>query len=234
MTISDIARATSLSKSTAFNILRSLVDHGLVVKDEHPPLYRIGPKVVPWASAFMRSLDGRRLMQDQLDSLRDQVGETVTLHIRSGSMRVCLAHSPSLQSLRRVVEVGSQRPLFSGAAGQVLLGALDDDELEAFLDTVVLVALTPNAVVNRATLVGKVERARRRGYAIGVETTELGVSSIAVPVRGSDSKITAALAVSGPATRWTARAMLSQRSPIVAAAEAMGRTLGDTEHSPVG
>ena len=67
-----------------------------------------------------------------------------------------------------------------------------------------LTALTARSITTRTRLLAELRRVRERGYAINVEESEEGVTSIAVVVRGPRP---AALVVSGPVPRMTDRAI---------------------------
>ena len=63
-----------------------------------------------------------------------------------------------------------------------------------------LTALTARSITTRTRLLAELRRVRERGYAVNVEESEEGVTSIAVAVRGPRP---AALVVSGPVARMT-------------------------------
>ncbi len=132
-----------------------------------------------------------------MERLRDEVNETVTLHIRAGRERACIERVESTHQLRRTAHLGEQWPLNTGATGPVLLAWMPPAERERFLAASPLVALTPHTIADPGVLFTTIEKVRAQGYAIHDEDPVLGASSISVPVFGARGTFVA-LTISGP------------------------------------
>jgi DNA-binding IclR family transcriptional regulator len=96
--------------------------------------------------------------------------------------------------------VGTRWPAHATSTGKVLLAALGQDELASLLASP-LPALTPRTITDPRALRRELARARRRGYATGIEELEPGFMAVAVPVRAADGHVVAALGVGGPRVR---------------------------------
>ena len=221
-----LAREVGLNKSTAFNILATLVDLGFLSVAPEDRQYRLGPLAFELASAFQASFVITSIAPPYLDALRDDTGETVSVHVRSGWDRVCVLQAPSLQPITRIIALGRRRPLYSGAAGAVLLAGLEDSLGKMYLSTTELKPLTPNTVVGPERLWQKVQRARESGYAEAFEESEVGVNALAVPIRDQSGSTEAALVVSGPAIRYNSSAIKSTLAAARSTAAAISRELG--------
>jgi DNA-binding IclR family transcriptional regulator len=64
---------------------------------------------------------------------------------------------------------------------------------------------TARSVGDLATLERDLAEVRRRGFAATVDELEIGLAAVAVPVRGRDGEVVAALGVSGPTARLADR-----------------------------
>jgi IclR family pca regulon transcriptional regulator len=84
----------------------------------------------------------------------------------------------------------------------VLLSDRSPADLEAFLDAVPIEARTPRTITDRGKLAAEVARCGGRGFSVVDEELELGLRSIAVPVRDRGRRIVAALNVSTQASRF--------------------------------
>jgi IclR family pca regulon transcriptional regulator len=79
--------------------------------------------------------------------------------------------------------------------GRVLLAALPDSDLSAYLRGLKPRAYTPKTIVKIAELRKAILEVRNRGYAIVNEELEAGLRSVAVPVYTRGNRVVAAINV---------------------------------------
>jgi IclR family pca regulon transcriptional regulator len=91
--------------------------------------------------------------------------------------------------------------------GRVLLAALPAAALDAYVDRIELVALTPATLTGRGALRAELGRVRRRGWALVDQELERGLRSAAVPVRDATGNVIAAASVGALADRVTVARM---------------------------
>jgi IclR family pca regulon transcriptional regulator len=85
--------------------------------------------------------------------------------------------------------------------GQVLLASLPPDQFENYAGHVKLVERTERTITSIAKLRKVIEHVREAGYAVLDQELEVGLRSIAVPVRDTRGKVVAAVNVSAHASR---------------------------------
>lgn len=202
-TVTEIARETELAKGTAFRLLASLAYQQFVVRETGGSRYTLGPGLLPllenthstfgWVGA---------LVEAPLRELRAQTVETVVVHIRLGTQRVCVEELASTASLRYVATVGATVPIHVGSAGKVLLACMPQDGLAELLSHLQLEAVTDRSITDLATLHREIELTRRRGWATSAGERIAGSSSLSVPVALPNGRW-ASLSVLGPADRLT-------------------------------
>jgi IclR family acetate operon transcriptional repressor len=124
------------------------------------------------------------------------VGETVSLFVRRGDVRICLAQVQSHKPIRRVVPVGFTTSLHHGATGEVLLAGLSDRELNEYTENAQLSAS------EIAELRRKLDNIRLTGFSIASGSWIEDVSGIAAPIF-EGNEIIASLSVAGPTYRFT-------------------------------
>jgi IclR family pca regulon transcriptional regulator len=113
------------------------------------------------------------------------------------------------------LSVGSRLPAYCTSMGRVLLAALPDAELAACLDRAAITALTSKTVTDKALLHDIISRVRDEGFALTDEELELGLRSIAVPVRTRQNRVVAAMNIGVHAARVSAAEMIERLLPIL-------------------
>jgi DNA-binding IclR family transcriptional regulator len=186
-----VAKETSLSLSTVSRIMRELALEEMLDRSADGT-YLIGIRLYGLVAG--RKGDRAAAINQVLQELRDLTGETVSLHARRADQRVCVASATSRHELRRVIPIGDTVNLVGTVPGDVLLSQAPETDR----DTLVSAVLSGRA---RTTQLDRIRFAAEHGYsAYGVES--LGLTGIAVPVSAAD-EVRAALAVSGPSTRFS-------------------------------
>lgn len=202
--LTEICRATGLTKPTVHRLLGSLGERGLVLKLPDPDNnYILGPNLLPILQGVSLGLGHLgAIARPLLADLRDSTEETVTLHVQAGVERICVEELRSPHALQYAASVGSRAPLHVGAAGKVLIAFLEEEHRERILEALPrpLAAITNDTVTDPAALTGQIEETRRRGWAISAGERVSGASAASVPVFAHDQLI-AALSVLGPSTR---------------------------------
>jgi DNA-binding IclR family transcriptional regulator len=202
-TLTDVTRVTGLSKGTAFRLLVSLNHRQLVVRDPREHGYLLGPGFLRLFQGVMNDLGAiATLARPALERLWRESGETVTLHVRSGAERICVAELPSAQPIRYVATVGATAPLHVGSAGKVLLAFMPPAELTRTLSSLPLTGLTHATITDLQALRQELATVTRQGWAMSSGERIVGASAISVPVQASDGLL-AALSVLGPVDRLT-------------------------------
>lgn len=218
--LTEIAKKVNLHKSTVFRILSSLESRGFIIRNAKTEKYRLGYRIWELAASQDRFDDPYSLILSEMESLRDLVGETISLYIREGKERVRIHAVQSNQIVRRFAQVGARMPLSVGASSKVLVAYAEPELLEELLND-------PDwpSNIDKATFVANLELIRKQGYATSAEEREPGVSAIAAPIFDRSGKIYAALAVSGPVNRLTYERMKEISPQVIEAAKRMGHMI---------
>lgn len=194
--VTQIAEKVSLYKSTVHRLLAALESRGFVRQDSVTGRYHLGLKSLELASGYLTSGDLPAVSYPEMVSLRDRAQETVSLYVRDGVGRVRVQRAEGPLTVRRVVGLGERLPLYLGASGKVLLAWAPPAERAVLLDQI----LPPG--FDRAALEANLSEALRNGWAVSLEEREEGVASVAAPVLDRSRRCVAALAISGPVSRF--------------------------------
>lgn len=197
-TTSEVARRTGLSRAAAGRCLHTLVVTGYAVNNGS--VFRLAPTVVSLASPFLTSAAQvlgpstiAATAQPILERLAEQLRESSSLAVLDGDDIVYLARAAARRILSIELAVGSRLPAVATSMGRVLLASLPDTLLTPLLERVTLEPHTPRTIVDKAELREELARVRSQGFAIVDQELELGLRSIAVPVRTTDGTVVAAI-----------------------------------------
>ncbi|MBA4494894.1 IclR family transcriptional regulator [Paenactinomyces guangxiensis] len=214
----EIAKRTKLSKSTVFRLLATLEAKGFIKRDPQTEKYQLGFRIWELAANLDHSDDPAVLFLPEMERLRDDLDETVSLYVRDGKERIRIQAVESKQAIRRVAPVGARMPLSVGASSKVLV-AYGDEELR---QQVLSDPLWPSGI-DQEEYQAQLKEIREKGYAISVEEREVGTAAVSVPVFNREGRLIAALAVSGPVSRMNVEKMIQFAPRLKDAAEEMGR-----------
>ena len=198
LNLSALARRVGVAKSTAHRTCSVLLERGLIDRTASGS-YRLGLRFVEYGHlATMRSAvrDGGLA---QLVELRNALGETVQIGVPAGADVVYVERVEGMRALRYSTENSRRSPLHRSSAGKIL-AAYNPELVQARLQAG-LPPSTGYTIVVPEVWVAELARTRRRGYARSVDETELGMSSLAVPVRGRGATVVAAISMVGPTSR---------------------------------
>ena len=223
--ISDLGKRLHLPKSTVHRLASTLVEAGMLEQNNETGKYRLGLAIFELGSLVRRKMDFSSEAKPFLMELREKTGETVHLAILDQASIVYINSLESKQAIRMTLDVGLRKPAYSTGAGKVLL-AFQADEALARLFAGGLKELTANTIVDPDQFRQELAAIRARGYAVADEENELGVRSLAAPVRDHFGNVIAAVSIAGPAQRLTRKALSSFAPDVVSAADAISGRLG--------
>jgi len=205
--VTDIADRVGLPKSTVSRLLSTLEDVGAVEQIEAGGDYRIGGGLVEIAAA---ARPGRTLVaasRPQMLELARRTGEATGLSVPDGLDMLYLDQVNPDTELQVRDWTGARIPLHAVPSGQVVLAAMSDAELDAYLARP-LERFAANTIVDPQALRARIADVSRLGYAWAVEEFADGLSSMAAPIRNTLGSVVGALHVYGPTYR-----LPGERSP---------------------
>lgn len=227
LSIREIAETVGVSKSAVQRLLASLVETGLAVQDATTRRYGLGPRTLVLGTAYQRRIDLRTVALPELTGLRDRTGETVGLSVRVGDELLHVDQVESVSALRRTFEIGRSLPLWCGAPSRVLLADLPEAEAERIVRERRPSSVRPAAPPTAEVLLEDVARTRTRGYGVARGETIEGVNTVAAGLRGADGRVAATVSVTGPASRLDEAGLQRCVVPLLDAAAAVSRLLGE-------
>ncbi|TCN36978.1 IclR family transcriptional regulator [Kribbella orskensis] len=201
LTLSEVARDVGITPATARRILLTLEQLGYVRSDGRR--FSLTPRVLALGWAYLSSLDLGDIAGPFMEELSAKTRESCSIATLDLPDIVYVARVPTSRIMTVALGVGARLPAYVTSMGRVLLAGLAEDELSAYLSSFEAEALTEYTVTSVDDLRDVIAKADVDGYALVDQELELGLRSIAVPIRDSRGRAVAALNVSAHASRST-------------------------------
>jgi DNA-binding IclR family transcriptional regulator len=206
--LSDIAQALDLPKSAAHRLLRALCVQGWMAQDGADGPYRLTLRFGLLGHRVLQATGLVDLTQPLLQLLADRTHELARLTVATGSGLVWLGSAQGAPpGLVYQPAMDGALVLHATANGKAFLATLDDAAALRLARDGGLGSRrpTPHTLADDAALLADLARVRARGYGVADQEAELGVTAVAVAIRGADGPALGTVSVAGPSLRLPAR-----------------------------
>lgn len=199
--VSEMARKLGMGKSSVHRALSTLLEHGYVTKTSDDR-YRLGLKLHELGQLVVSGLRLHEVAREPLERLRVQGHEAVHLAVLDGLDVVYIDRFESPGTARMFNRLGRRMPAHVTSSGKCLLAFGEPHLADAVLARG-LTRLAPRTITSASLFHEALGRTRADGYAMSVEESQPGVTSVAAPVFGRDGGCVAAVSLVGPAMSMT-------------------------------
>ena len=231
MTLAEIARKTSLPRSTTHHLLRALVEFGYLIQDGDTRTYTLAPKLFRLTGNTWTQEQLAEIAMPFLDDLSRRTGEGSSLAVlRDGVVTIIAKREPE-GPVRVVQEVGATRPIHCTAVGKILAAWLPEQELRGIIRRTVFEQKTAKTITSTTLFLRELARIRAIGSAMDNEEHIEGIRCIATPVRDYSGNVCASLCVVGPKHHLPQRRLSEIRQVLIAVSADLSVRLG---HSSTG
>jgi len=196
MTLSELSGRLDLAPSTTHGIVRTLVEHGMVVQERGSNRYQLGPAVLRLGNVYLDTLELRSRVAIWAEGLARRTGCAVRTAVLLFDEVVVVAHEPRPDGTRQMPEVGIVIPAHASALGKALLAFQSDYKADD------LRSMTGETITDPTVLADQLEQIRSSGIATEDEEAVLGECGAAAPVFDASGEATGAIGLVVPAARW--------------------------------
>ena len=200
MSIAQLSMRTGIPRAAVRRCLYTLMKLGYVSVEEGGT-FALRPQILSLGHAYLSSVPLVMAAQPVLDSVSATTHESCSLAIMDGDEILYVGRSSSSTRIMSIdLGVGSRLPAHCTSMGRVLLASLPHDELDDYLRTAKLEPWTDRTITDPERLRKVLDETRQRSWALVDQELEIGLRSVAAPIRrGSDT--IAALNVSSAVSR---------------------------------
>lgn len=214
LTIAQISHRTEIPRAAVRRCLHTLIKLGYATTDGRT--YSLLPKVLTLGHAYLSSTPLAVTAQPILDRLSNELHEACSMATLEGDEVLYVARSATPQRLISVdLSVGSRLPAYCTSMGRILLAALDDAALADYLEHANLQIKTSRTLHTPEALRASIEEIRQKGWVIIDQELEVGLRSLAVPLKDSAGQVLAALNVGTHASRVSRQELQTRFLPVL-------------------
>jgi IclR family transcriptional regulator, pca regulon regulatory protein len=191
--IAEVSSASGLDRATARRCLLTLAHHGYAEYDGK--FFTLRPRVLRLGTACLATMPLPQIVQPLLDHLSEKIEQSSSVSILDGAEIVYVARA----ARRRVMSIGlmpgSRLPAYCTSMGRVLLAALPEAQARTILQAQPLAARTSLTRTDPEAILNELAKVKEQGFAIIDQEVEIGLRSIAVPIRNAHGQTVAAMNV---------------------------------------
>ena len=202
LSFAEINNRLDLPQATLYRFLATLITCGLLDVDPKSKLYSLGPSMIYLGNAAVSSIDIVSLARPFMEKLKEETNETISLFIRKGFKKICIAKVESDLSIRYSAKIGEANYLHGGASGNILMAGMTKKELDMLESTIGFPKLTEHTVIDRGKIERILDKTRKDGYWVSYKERRDDTAGIGVPIFNHLGQIVASLNITLPSTRF--------------------------------
>jgi DNA-binding IclR family transcriptional regulator len=212
-TVTELADAVDVAKSTAHEHATSLCKAGYLCKEDQE--YYVGFKLLNLGEYTRFRKEEYQYALQKVSQLANETGLESDFCVADDGRIIVLHQSRYEENFWNNRSTGNVYYMHNTASGKAILA---EDETVAVADVVEqwgLPSETDNTLTTEDELREELAETRERGYAINLEETHHEVGSVAVAVRGSEGSVVGAFSVTGPLYSLSERSLHRDVAPTV-------------------
>jgi DNA-binding IclR family transcriptional regulator len=196
LSLAEISHRQGLPKTTAHNLLKTLLSQGFVEKTDDGR-YALGTAIIALTQSVRVNVELRDGAAPLLRELADACRESVYLCVPDDGWALYIYAIESPGRLRARTAVGDRACLHCTSLGKAILSRLSKEEVDGIVDRRGLPRFTDLTITDRAALHRELEQIRAQGYAIDKGEHEIGLYCIGAPILNKEGRVVGACSVSG-------------------------------------
>lgn len=197
ITLDDICEKLALPKTSAYDIVTTLAEMGMVNVDRgQRQRYTIGLTAYRIGINYTNNLDFISVIEPELKAFAREVGKTVFFGVRSDHEVVYISKAEPENPIITTATVGTKNPIYCTSLGKAILAYSDTDTREQVINRIKFRKKTERTILDRESLLKELERVREQGYALDAREVEDHMECVGAPVFGSDGNVIGAISVS--------------------------------------
>lgn len=225
LTLDEVAVRSGLPRATAYRLVSSLRDVGLIEQNQHGRRYRLGVKLFQLGSLVLASMDLHRAAPPFVSRLQQVTGETVHLCVFDGSQMVFVERQQLDYSPESTVTTLEGAPVHSTGVGKAFLAFQDQKMIERLL-VGGLPRFTPATITEASAMKDEIAKIQDRGFAIDNGENVEEVRCVAAPLRNISGKVFGAISVSSAWDRMPDRRIAGIAEIVRRTADGISISLG--------
>jgi DNA-binding IclR family transcriptional regulator len=197
--VREASRLTEVPKSTVQRIFNSLLAKGMVALNPLTEQYVLDAGILRIATRYQEQNNLLVVSDEILSKLRDEVNETVCLHVLVNDQLLPILQHKSHKELSWLLTVGKFYPLNSGATGRVCMAYMPEEKLRQLIPS--FRKITPKTIMDPEQIIETARSVRNQSYAISHGEISEGAIGTAAPILDRKGELIAVIGLYGPEFR---------------------------------
>ena len=197
ITLDDICEQLSLPKTSAYDIITTLVEMGMAnVQKGQKQTYTIGLTAYRIGINYTNNLDFLGVIEPELKAFSREVGKTVFFGVRSDHEVVYICKFEPENPIITTATVGTKNPMYCTSLGKAILAYTDEGTRQQVTSRITFRRKTDNTIMTLEALERELDRVKSQGYALDAREMEDHMECAGAPVFGPDNSVMGAISVS--------------------------------------
>ncbi len=197
LSLNGATERLGVAKSTAFNLLKTLVAHGYLREERPGPRYLLGMSLMRLGDLVGQQLPVAEISRPLLRELTTATGLTSRVAVVDDGCPVFLERVDGPGTVRFHAPLGYREAPHASAAGKAILATYDEARVRSICEAEGLVPRTRSTITDVDALLADLELTRARGFAIDDEEDAEGVFCVGAAFFGHQNQCLGALSVTG-------------------------------------
>lgn len=236
LSITAVVQHLGISRSTAYRLLNTLRNRGVIALGPTGRGYHPGPALVDMARPMGIDIRSRDRYRAVIEDAVVRTGETIHVATLVGSQILFFDGSEADQAVRVSLRIGYLRPAYASAAGKLLLSAFIPAQIRSLYPGEELPRFTDRTLGTVTELLAELADVREQGYATVSGDMVPGLGGVAIVLQGRSWRDRVALLASIPTERGdeasllAVKAKLEESRRVVARKGALGAAESHGQH----
>lgn len=198
LTVEAICKKLNMPRATAYRILFTLEQTGLIHYNEDDATYCLGIKLFEYGGLVLDRFSIRQAASSYLNSMHQEIQASVLLTALEDTKLIYLDSRVQTSGLHYTTMSGHMRDPHYGAFGKCLMAFKPKETVLKILEHYPLIPYTPQSVTITEQFLERLENVRNDDYYLDIDEVIPNVIAIAIPIRNKWGKVVAACGIASP------------------------------------
>jgi len=216
LSLTEIAKASKLTKSTVSRIVSTLTACGYLKQREKRGKYSLGSIYLEFSGVLKKRLKVRKVALSYLNELNRKTKEAIVFSAWNRNSVALVETFDEVTDANEPLKVspaeGNKLPLHASSPGKIILASMTNEELERYFNNNHIERYTPNTITDINDMRNHLIIVRKEGVAFDDEEYHVGIRSLAAGLQDGDGRLLGAFGIVAPSVRFT-RAKMRELVP---------------------
>ena len=197
MSLTELATAIGMAKSSTSAAARTLAMFGLLHVEQPGPRYHLGFALLRFGDLVSQQTSMAKIVLPYLHEITERTGLTARYDVNDDGYPVFIERVDGRGAVRFHAPLGQREQPHATAAGKVILASMNAADVDRVLVATGLPRHTSSTITTREEFAIELDRVRLMGFAIDNEEESEGILCVGAPIFDHHRSCAGALSVTG-------------------------------------